>query len=294
MRADSIVAVTVTHHPDTGFLRRARSVARQVGALVVVDNCSDSQDVLRRDCEAAGFGFIANSGNFGIGVALNQGVRWAQESGCSWVLFFDQDTTPAPDCAAELLAIAQAPGHTRPVGLVGANYWDEFRDRHLLDPAAAGGRRWVETASVITSGSLLSVRAYQTAGPFREDFFIDSIDIEYALRLRTRGFAVLLSTKPLMNHAVGSPTRHRFLWKHVACSNHSPLRRYYITRNRLVLVRLYLRREPRWALQHLRGLFNHCVLTLLYEPHRARKLRAIALGLWDGVRCRLGKCPHPL
>lgn len=294
MPIDPVCAVIVTYDPDAGFLDRVRGIARQVDAVVVVDNHSHAQNQLQERCEAAGIVFIANTDNLGVGAALNQGVRWAQARHCKWVLMFDQDSAPTPDCAAELLAIARAPGHAKPVGLVGANYWDEFRGKHLLDPPQTAGQRWVETASVITSGSLLSVDAFRAVGPFREDFFIDSVDIEYALRLRRHGFAVLLSTQPLMNHAIGKPTYHRFLWKRVACSNHSPLRRYYITRNRLALARLYLRQEPRWALRHLRGLFNHCVLTLLYEQHRARKLRAIILGLWHGLRGVTGKLEKPL
>ncbi|MCS7049130.1 MAG: glycosyltransferase family 2 protein [Verrucomicrobiae bacterium] len=287
MTANGVCAVVITYNPDGGFLARARAIAQQVDDLVVVDNYSYSQPELRRECEVAGFGFIANPQNLGVGVALNQAVQWAQRRGFPWALFFDQDSLPKPDCAAELLAIAHAAGHVRPVGLVGANYWDGSRGQYLVEPSSA--QRWIETASVITSGSLLSIAAYKVAGPFREDFFIDSIDIEYALRLRAHGFAVLLSSKPLMNHAIGAPSRHRFLWKYVVCSNHSPMRRYYITRNRLIVVRSYFRREPLWALKHLRGLVNHCVLTVLYEKERARKFRAIALGLCHGLRGVSGK-----
>src|SRR5258708_17120000 len=103
----------------------------------------------------------------------------------------------------------------------------------------ARGELWEEVESVITSGSLLSLRAFSAIAPFREEFFIDYVDTEFCLRARTAGFRVIQTRRPLMSHTVGAPTSHKLPWTTKWTTNHSPDRRYYIARNNTVLLREY-------------------------------------------------------
>ncbi len=271
MNSNNLCAVIVTYHPDAGFADRFARIARQVAGVVIVDNHSGAEIVQRlRQLPAT---LIANDDNLGVATALNQGCRWAAEQGYQYALLFDQDTLADENLTTSLLRLTDDD-----VALVGANYRDVLG--HTPRPT---------TDAVITSGSLLSLAAYQAIGPFRDDFFIDSVDIEYCLRARTKGYRIVQSIEQLMTHSIGHQTRHRFLWKEVTCSNHSPLRRYYITRNRLLLAREYISTQPRWVFHHLRGLFNHCVLAMLYEKQRSCKLRAIVLGFWHAIINRRGR-----
>ncbi len=49
-----------------------------------------------------------------------------------------------------------------------------------------------------------------------------------------------MANKPLMEHAIGAASFHKLPWKVSVTSNHSPVRRYYMTRNQVVLAREYL------------------------------------------------------
>ena len=144
---------------------------------------------------------------------------------------------------------------------------------------------------MITSGSLLSLKAYETVGPFRNELFIDGVDHEFCLRLRAAGYRVLITREPLMRHELGRQVRYRLGPVDFAMSNHSARRRYYMSRNRLLIAREYLLREPAWVLRSLATAAAEFVLIPFLEPRPWAKWRAIALGVWHALRGRTGPLP---
>ncbi|MGH9163756.1 MAG: hypothetical protein ACRD2X_27715 [Vicinamibacteraceae bacterium] len=182
------------------------------------------------------------------------------------------------------------PDRDRPA-LVGANFFDPGRNR-VQDPTALAGSaplRRVQT--VITSGTLLSTEAYRRVGPFREDFFIDYVDLEYCLRLAKHRYRVAISRDVLMTHTVGA-YRTRWFWRvPVTTSNHAAVRHYFITRNHLFLFREQLASNPRWALVSLCYRARTLALALLVEPDRLRKLGYTARGAMDAIRGRTNRNP---
>ncbi|MHB8615349.1 MAG: glycosyltransferase family 2 protein [Candidatus Acidiferrales bacterium] len=277
-------AVVVTFHPDADFGSRVAQIAGQAGAGVVVDNGSGEDCVreLRRICDSLGLHLIENLENRGIAAALNQGVHWAGEQGFEWVLTLDQDSLVADDLVARLSAVYKSfPGKEK-LAIIGPNYRDANSEQLFLR-VNGEGPSWQEVKTVITSGSLISLAACATIGPFREEFFMDCVDLEYCLRARAHGFKVVLARAPLMQHTIGAATMHKLPWKTTGTSNHSPTRRYYMTRNHLVLVREYLRKEPVWAFSTLYSRLKSTVLMCLFEKDRVYKLKYTATGAFDGV-----------
>ncbi|MEM3434009.1 MAG: hypothetical protein QXP27_07530 [Candidatus Methanomethyliaceae archaeon] len=190
-----------------------------------------------------------------MATALNQGVERALRLGFKWVAMFDQDSVPAPSFLESLGRIYASFPEKHRVGIIGANYIHVSSGLPALECTTKGGSEFLEVESVITSGSLLNLEAFLDVDKFRDDFFIDQVDEEYCLRLRSHGWKVLMSCQPLLTCTIGSPVLRRFLWKRVYCSNHPPIRRYYITRNRIVLWRKYFLREPKWVARSIIG-FN--------------------------------------
>ncbi len=286
-------AVIVTYHPDGGLPRRVAGIAQQVGAVVIVDNHSsdEARRMLRDLCAGSpNVDLIANRENRGVAAALNQGIEWARARGYAWALTLDQDTIPMDSLVPTLAAVYEEARATKRIAVIGSNYVDG-------DPGGEGarwragdddGRTWIETATVLTSGSALSLSAFEVVGPFREELFIDHVDHEYCLRARASGFSVILARNPVMTLSIGAATNHRLLWKEFRTANHPAQRWYFSSRNLTVLVRQYWRREFRWALAaavwHLKTTF----VMALFEEERLAKLREAATGLWDGLRRRLG------
>ena len=171
--------------------------------------------------------------------------------------------------------------------MIGADYDGPFHFKKLQRDPTGGDYRKVPT--VITSGCLVSAAAFQVNGPFREDFFIDSVDDEYCLRLRRKGYAVIESTGFGIVHEIGRLQTFPFLGKLRGTSNHSPTRRYYMARNRLRLLFEYFWQEPAWVLRLIRVQLVQLVFILLVEEDKLLKFKATWLGIGDALQRRLGR-----
>jgi len=137
----------------------------------------------------------------------------------------------------------------------------------------------------MTSGCLLNLRAYLEVGPFLDGLFIDFVDNEYCLRLRTRGFAVLRANGARLKHSVGDTRKYGpFI-----ATNHSPLRRYYKTRNRFLVFTHYFRHFPGHCLFDLVRLAKEIGSIVLFEGEKLAKLRMMWRGWCDFLRGRYGR-----
>jgi rhamnosyltransferase len=289
--ARSVCAVLVTYHPDTDFPARLARIVSQVGATVVVDNGSSASelDMLRRatGCSAATV-LVENSENLGIARALNIGVRRAQTLGHAWTLLLDQDTLVDTDMVEQLRSI-QASVVADRVAAIGSRFRDT--SGQTLEPIrlSAQGDRWKEVESVITSGCLLSLRAYAAIGPFRDDFFIDYVDTEFCFRARAAGFRIIETRAPLMSHSVGAATSHTVLGAKTWTSNHSAERRYYIARNNTVMLREYAGfGRGHWLWKSITRTLRLTKRIAFFETDKVGKIAAAWQGWRDALRGRMG------
>lgn len=285
-----ICAIAVTYHPDAGLPARISRILRQVGALVIVDNGSGeaATKMLSELAQNPLISLVLNLDNFGVASALNIGVRHAVARGFTWALLLDQDSCVNDDMVEDLLAVRAAFPHSAELAVIGSG----FRDVNKESPGKSCDERadsWEEVQYVITSGSLIALSAYAIVGPFREEFFIDYVDLDYCLRARARGFRVIKTRKPLMSHAIGEYSRHSWLWMNKWTTNHSPDRRYYIARNDTVMLREYGNYVlGLWAWKSFVRCFRLCKRVTLYEQLKVSKIIAVSQGWWDGIRGRMG------
>ena len=283
----------MTFHPGPDLKASLASLLPQVGAVVVVDNGSCRAD-LPDTTDPALQGrveIIANSENRGIGTALNQGLRRASERGFSWALTLDQDSSPLPNLVDAAARAFQAHPRRERVAAIGAAVVDP------PGPTPAPTDAYRPMTAVITSGTLHSIPAWERLGGFREDYFIDCVDTEFCLRARAHGLEVVAATEAALVHGIGTPSRKRAMGRWMMPTNHSPLRRYYVTRNRLSFWRRYARSDGRFVLTDMRQSIREWIGIAFAETDRAAKLGAILAGSRDAVLGRFGprrlpKSPH--
>lgn len=287
--ATDVCAILITYHPDVEFPLRLSRIAPQVDAIVIVDNGSEQSEVtmLREVAEDSAVTLVLNSENLGIARALNIGIERAAARGYRFVLLMDQDSRAEADMVPALLATYESfPGNER-LAIVGAGFGEI--DSHNANTLAPIEEPWQDAEWVITSGTLMPVAAYAAIGPFREEFFIDYVDIDYCIRARANGYRVIKTRRPLMSHSIGAPKQHRFLWTKKWTSNHSADRRYYIARNNVIFLREGGRHPlGLWTLKSLLTCFKSFRRVLLYEQNKTSKSIAVFSGWWDGLRRRMG------
>ena len=286
-----VCAVVVAYFPDPEFIARLRLILPQVARLVVVDNTpapsgADLKEVLGKFPQVL---LIENRENRGIAAALNQGLGAAAQAGHEWLLTLDQDTQCRADMVDTLLSVCES-CDPMPL-LVGGNYFDPQNRRPKV--AEGEAHEFIDQKTVITSGSLINLPLAREIGGFREDYFIDQVDHEFCLRARAHGHRVVISCKLVMAHSVGRPGGARVPFLGVL-PNHPPIRKYYIARNTVATVVAYGRREPAWCLRRLVRLFLGLAEMALLEEQGRSKVRAFALGFWDGLFGRMGPCTRDM
>lgn len=272
------VAVVTTYHPEPGLGQRLRRLEGQCRAVIIVDNGSADAASLAADVRSflTFVTIIENGANLGLARALNQGLAAAADARASWVLMLDQDSVVIGDIVTAAAEAIRSAG-LMAVAAVGAGRCQPG----LTHKTDMGDSR--PAPIVITSGMLLSLAAFQRIGPFREDFFVDYVDIEWCLRARQEGYAILQSVTPTLEHEIGDPIRRKFLGHTLTATNHSTGRRRDITRNRMKVWRRYVRREPRYVLGDVIAFAKEAAKICVLEDRPLAKMAAIGSGIADAI-----------
>jgi rhamnosyltransferase len=278
--ASSVCAIIVTYHPGPGVLHNASVLSRQVGAIVIVDNGSIAESAARiNDLEnQIGCAVIRNEKNLGVATALNIGFRFAIGKQYEWIVSFDQDSTVTEGFIEGLLETARS---STSAGVISPTFLDRDSMAPMVMPKLSSG----ELLTAMTSGCMFHRSTFLKAGPFDERFFIDSVDNEYCLRIRSMGMSVIQSERAVLLHSLGKITFRRILGKKLVATNHSAARRYYITRNRLYLLFKYSG-DLHWRRFDVHEIFRELAAILLVEKHKMAKIRQMIRGAID---CACGK-----
>ncbi|MDP6682968.1 MAG: glycosyltransferase family 2 protein [Desulfobacterales bacterium] len=287
---DHVCAVIVTYFPDRKFEQRLEKISRQVKHVLVIDNGTTGSASLHLGLYVKDYPdvkLIKNSTNFGVAQALNQGVRKAAEHGYQWVALFDQDSLPGPDMIRKMLNLWDQYPEPDRLMIVGSN--TVYRNCSSINDVSKNQKPWEEVSHVITSGSLICMKAFDMAGYFNKDLFIDYVDIEFCLRLRSKGYSTLLARDAVLHHNMGNIEEHNIFKRRVHPTHHNPVRRYYQFRNSFLLNKLYKKEFRSWHRVNSIVLLKIICLILLFEKNRPEKMFQIVKGTLHGLSGRAGK-----
>jgi rhamnosyltransferase len=281
-----VCAIVVTYHPTANMIENIATTRAQAQS-VVVDNGSDADEVasLRQAAETLGFHLIENRENLGIAEALNRGVLWAKENSYQWVVLFDQDSRITDGFIEQMFATWESHPDRERLGSLHPTYIDPETGMQADMQRTSNG----SPMTSLTSGSMMPMWIFDKVGMFASEYFIDLVDCEYCLRIRAAGYAIADSKQAVLLHVAGSPRRIAILGFSFQPTYHSPVRRYYISRNRMVVYRKYFSLFPRWTLHSIYESLRETIKCFVAEEDRWRNFRNFLLGIWDGLTGRMGK-----
>lgn len=265
--------------------------------IVVVDNGSTdgSAPVIRESFPAVRV--LENSENLGYTGGNNVGLRYALAQGTEYALLLNNDTEVAPDFLRRLVDAAEADPrngmagptiyyHTRPDVIWSAGGgidWRRGQTQTLGRDERDGGQFGEESREVdfVTGCALLVKRiVLDRVGLLDERFFAYYEEAEWCVRADRAGFKII--------HA---PTAH--VWHKITpeARSDSPLVHYYMTRNRLLFLKLAGAGLGPW----LHTLIAEYLRTLISWSVRPRwrckqaQRRAMLQAIGDTWRGRWGK-----
>jgi len=280
----NVAGVVVLYNPEPVVVDNIQTYYASVEKLYVIDNTEHAakeiiDEISRRLPNAE---YIPFNENLGIAKALNEAATRAIQEGFEWILTMDQDSSASAGMVENLLKVTSKVKHTM-VGIIAPQYIDD------PIPSASNGNAVEEALTTITSGNLLNLVAFSDVGPFREELFIDFVDIDYCLRLNLKGYKVLISNQVKLEHQLGSASCHSFFGRRLCTSNHNYIRRYYITRNRLAILKEYKNVCPDFYQSEKNKNFIEITKLILFEKNKLKKIKSILEGYIDFKRNKFGK-----
>jgi rhamnosyltransferase len=282
-----ITAVTTAYHPDERLRAVVEAALGSCEKVIVADNTPAASSSLARDLGGDRVEVLSLGANLGVAAALNAGLRAVPPS-CEAVLLLDQDSVLSEELVIALAAHLAQPG----VVAAAPSPWDAASGTHYGTLTSLQAEVTDQDA-VITSGMLVRRAAADAIGGFREDLFVDYVDIDFCLRLRTAGGRIVQDKSLRLPHSIGDRRTHRVLGIPVKVIHYPAWRHYWIARNGVILIAAHGRRFPAWSLRTALYLLRWVAVTAAFEPSRRQCLRAFLRGLRDAAGRRLDPAYRP-
>ena len=286
-----ICAVIVSYNPDDSIISNVNSLIPQVDEVVIVDNgfraCSKVHlDYLSKTHDIK---VIYNAHNLGIAAALNTGVKYAIDAGgYTWIATFDQDSLAPQGFISSMLAAYESCEYKQEVAIIAPIYNQDRKSGIISSFGNHQDMLFVNLKTVITSGNLVKANVFGLVGLFDEDFFIDYVDFEFCLRCLKGNHKIIGSCQSVLVHNLGDTVIRTLFGRTLHITNHDSTRRYYATRNRIVVYRRYLFFDPLWCISDLLLFAKEAAKLVLYEKDIASKFSSITKGVYDGLLGRMG------
>lgn len=293
MKVDVVI---VTYNRKELLVNCLEAISQQsyaYGKIILVDNASTDGTVeyleskkLLNNTNLILLKQVENTGGAG---GFAAGMKYAFEHDADYVWMMDDDAVPHQTALEELMKHA-TPQHI--YGSLAVNGRDtawttslvaQNKDVHIKSeiPDLA------EVQSLPFLGYLTSKVIYQKLGLPDTSYFIAADDVEYCMRAHKAGFKTYICGESQIEHPKSDRYTFIFLSKKLTCLKLVPWKRYYDTRNRILIAKKYY--GLRLYTQTLPASFLRLLAALLNEDQRLIQIKAFFLGLYDGLTNKLGK-----
>lgn len=276
-----ICAGIVLFHPDLKRIEEnINSIIDQVDLVVLVDNGSDNfEEVNKIYSNNEKILIHSLKKNMGIARALNIITKTAIDLKCEWVLTLDQDSI----CQEKLVECYMRYIDNPQIAMMSCKMKDRNYSLKHGDPVFDS--EYIDIDQCITSGCFMRISAIERAGFFDEKMFIDYVDFDMCATLRELGYKIILCNYEGLLHELGKGEIRHFLWKEHLITNHSPIRRYYYSRNVIYYInkhKKYISVKKKWK-ELYGGIFYDIIVIILYESGKKSKLNSSFKGIKDGI-----------
>ncbi|GBF48856.1 rhamnosyltransferase [Leptospira ryugenii] len=284
---ETTFAISIAYYPDVRWYEQLKELKRQNLKVILV--CNSQVD--RKSVEELCFRQIQNDSNVGLAHAVNQGVSFALEKGATQFFLFDQDSIPDKHFVATMLSCLQDLQRQKgKIACLGSLVVNETNESIWPYPLRLGGKlQFVNTIGeapipidfAISSGTLIPAEVWKEVGPYREDFFIDGLDIEWGYRALHFGYQSFINFKSSLFHRLGENTKPLYPFSKTKVIVHTPIRRYYIYRNLVWMMGMgWIPKD--FKIHYVRKLTRY-LLWIFASPHQWSSIPKLLQGFWDAV-----------
>ena len=277
-----VAGIVTLYNPTDKDISNISSYINDIDKLYIIDN-TEGKDNKDRIPNNKKIEYIFKNKNLGVATAMNIAAEKALKEGYDWLLTMDQDTTFNPGVMDKMKEVIQKED-TKKVGIVCPWHHTKLKDKK---PET----EYDDPHDVMTSGNLVNLEIWKKIGGYKDEFFIDGIDIEYCMNLHKHGYHILRINSIEIEHNLGDIFYKNIRGRLFLCTNHAPIRRYYIMRNYHYIKDMYEKEDPEYCYSLVSQKHN-MIGVLLFEKQKIKKIRMYLKGYKDYKKGIKGKYPY--
>lgn len=296
MDKEKTYSVIVSYKPDIDVLTTLiMQLSEQYDKVILCDN--GGADKIN-SYKIHNLIYMDNTGNIGLGAALNKAISYCENDNAHYVALFDQDSS-IPSNHLSGLKSAHEQLISQNVSCIATaplfydrrekerKYFPFYKRNNLkinkIIPLPLSNQL-VEVDWIITSGMLINMTLFNKQY-FDEGLIVDYTDTEWCFRVGRVGFKLYGVPAVVMGHALSdAPAKRMFgFW----LLKYSPIRRYYYTRNTIKLLKLdYV--PFVYKIRLLAGSLIRIFTSIYTDEKKLSSLKSIVFGFKDGLLNRKG------
>lgn len=291
----SVFAIVVSYNPEQDMYVNIKEISSQVDKVIIFDNNSSSLSVLN-SCESIeNVTVIYSENNIGLSQAQNISISRALSEGAKWIVTFDDDSKISDNYISTMLNFYDDSPIKDNIGVLVPSVFDINSQKcsKFIGRRGAISRKTpcgepYPILVAISSGMLIKSAVFDVVGKMNEGYFIDYIDIDFCLRVNLF-YKIIVLPDVFLLHKLGVKSKVSVLGYDFFVSNHDPIRRYYIYRNRIFVWKSFLLSYPCYVGYDFFVSLLEFAKIISFENKRLKNLSAIFKGILHGVLNKEGK-----
>jgi len=179
------------HSESYQTITKSLACAGKKGVLFIFDNSPEAQVV--NDVNSSVWShveYVHCPENKGLGVAYNQGAKYAQKNGVDWIVLLDQDTTFSEDYISKLDEAMKTQSKIKLFApIIQLKNQKPFSPTHYkhkrgYDVKLASGTYPLSKYSPVNSGMVINTNRFWEAGGYDPQIKLDFADFQFIERFR--------------------------------------------------------------------------------------------------------------
>jgi len=297
----AVAAVVVTYNRKALLRKCIDSLLNQthpIQHLIVIDNASTDETFSYLNClttdRPISVKILSLPTNTGGAGGFHKGLELGLETTADWFWMMDDDAEPNPEALANLLQVVSSPFDIYGSLAVSGENTSWLMTFLTSPPSKTQLASEVPDKGIVQMlpflGFMINRQLIGKIGLPDAGFFIAADDVEYCLRAQhLAGSHLVVAGKSRIEHPKAHTYEVKLPFRTLTGLSLSPFKRYYDTRNRLLVAKKYF--GIKLYAQTIPGSFVRLAAALLREPEKISQLRAFSAGFVDGLLGRKG-CRH--
>ncbi|MFI3685946.1 glycosyltransferase [Vagococcus fluvialis] len=269
----------ILYNPSEENFDNLVNYTKKFNKIYIYDNSKDNNSKkIESILVDKNYTYFFNGLNEGISIPFNKMIQESKKENCDYFLMMDQDSYFNSQNIEFLVSEVERNTDNNSVLFCPNIFFNGTKKGEIEENAS------VEFC--ITSGSIVNVNVFIELKGYDENLFIDGVDRDFCIRVIENNFRIKKIKDSMMKQTLGDKNKNL-----LGIYEHSPLRNYYIYRNRLYVINKYplkfnkLSKIKSLYLSQLKQIFS----ILFFEDKKVEKYNFIKKAKLDYKENRMGK-----